>query len=136
MLTGTERRTTVMNLLRGLLFLLVSLLLGELVKRILTSGIGEAAASRLGRPHLSTLEGATAASQEVRRVVGFVRSLTDPKPPIAETLAAAPRVAGWVGIALDAAELFLAAGALLKVAAEFAGDNETLQQRISRAVRR
>ena len=124
------------NLARGLLFLLVSLLLGELVKRILNSGLGEAATSRLGHPELSTLEGATAAGKEAKRVVGFARSLIETKPPVAETPAAPARVAGWVGLARDAAELFLAAGALLKIAADFAGEDEKLHRRITRAARR
>lgn len=124
-----------MKLLRGAAFLVISLILGEIVKRVLYSGAGEAVTNRLGRPELSTLEGATEAGKEARRVVGFVRTLTEPKAAAEAPMVVAPRTPGWVGTARDAAELFLAAGALLRTASEFASEDEKLRRKITRISR-
>ncbi len=52
------------NLLRGLIFFALSLVLGEVVRRLLVSRLGEALVTRLGRAELATAEGASAASKE------------------------------------------------------------------------
>jgi hypothetical protein len=113
-------------------FFAISIAVGEVVRRVLMSRIGSSAVERLGRPDLGTYEGASAASKEAKKAVGFVRSLTTAKPPAAlEPTRARP--AGWVGIARDAAEMLLAAGALLKTASDFAQEDAKLRRRIGRA---
>ena len=117
--------------LRGLGFLALSLIVGELVKRLLASRVGTAAASKLGHPELATLEGAASLSKEAKRAVALVKTLTGPKPAVLERpVVAVPRAPGWLGLARDASEMLLAAGAFLKVAADFAGEDDKLQQRI------
>src|SRR5207247_180690 len=112
------------------MFLVGSFVAGELVKRLLTSGPGRGALSRLGRPELATHEGAHAASKEVKRGVGFIRTLVQVQPaPAASPAPIGPR---WVGIARDSAEMLLAAGAVLKTMADFVQEDEKLRRRVDR----
>jgi hypothetical protein len=120
------------NFLRGLGFLALSLVVGELVKRVITSPVGKAAADKIGRPELATLDGAASVGREARRAVGLVRTLTAPKSPSVELPVAAEREAEWVGLARDASEMLLAAGALLKVASDFVSEDTKLVKRIAR----
>jgi hypothetical protein len=122
----------VKGLVRGLGFFAISILVGELVRRVLMSRAGRSATERLGRPELATYEGASAASKEAKKAIGFVRALTSPKPPAAVE-ARPDRPAGWVGIARDAAEMLLAAGAVLKTASDFAQEDAKLRRRIGQA---
>jgi hypothetical protein len=122
--------------LRWVGFLALSIVIGELAKRVLASRAGSAAATKLGRPELATLEGAASLGKEARRAVGLVKTLTGPKPAVVERpLVAVPRTAGWLGLARDASEMLLAAGALMKVAADFAGEDEKLQKKIKGTAR-
>lgn len=118
------------NFLRGLGFLALSLIVGELVKRFLSSRIGTAAVGKLGRPELATLEGAASVSREAKRAVGLIKTITGPKLPIESRPVVVARAPGWVGLARDASEMLLAAGALMKVASDFVADDENLQQKI------
>jgi hypothetical protein len=116
---------------RGIVFFALSLVAGEVVRRLLTSRLGASAAERLGRPELATYEGASAASKEVKSAVGFVRTLTESKP-VAPLALTGPRSAGWVGVARDASEMLLAAGALLKTVSDFASEDAKLRSRLAR----
>jgi hypothetical protein len=121
----------VKGFLRAVGFFVASLIVGELVRRLLTSRVGESVAGKLGHPEIATHEGAGTASKEVKRVIGFVRSLVDNK----ELPISAPRLApppGWVGIARDASELLLATGAVLRTAADFANEDEQLRRKVGR----
>jgi hypothetical protein len=120
------------NILRGILFLILSLAVGEVVKRLLTTRAGEAAMARIGRPELATMEGAHAAGKEAKRVVGFVRSLTQAKGAAPMKAIQTELMPGWVSVARDASEMLLAAGALIKTAADFAGEDEKLRRRVAR----
>ena len=120
------------SFLRGLGFLALSLIVGELVKRLLSSRVGSATAHRLGRPELATIEGAASVSKEARKAVGLVKSLTGSPRPIKETVLSIERAPGWVGMARDASEMLLSAGALLRVAAEFVGEDGKLQKKVAR----
>jgi hypothetical protein len=120
------------NFLRGLGFLAISLIVGEVIKRLLTSRVGEAAAGKLGHPEFATLEGAASVSKEAKRAVGLVKTLTGPKPKVVEPAVVEDRQPGWVGLARDASEMLLAAGALLKVASDFVGEDRKLRKRITR----
>ena len=119
-----------MNFLRTLGFFAISIIVGELVRRVLSSRVGAAAVGKIGHPELATLEGAASVSKEAKRVVGFVKTATAPKTAKLDEPVALPRSPGWVGLALDSSEMLLAAGALLKVAADFVGEDEKLQKRI------
>jgi hypothetical protein len=123
----------VKGILRGLAFFAISLAVGEVVRRLLTSRLGTSAAQRLGRPELATHEGASATSKEVKKAVGFVRALIEGKAPAAMPLPARSRSAGWVGVARDASEMLLAAGALLKTVSDFAREDAKLRQRLAHA---
>ena len=116
--------------LRWVGFLALSVVIGELIKRLLASQVGSAAATKLGHPELATLEGAASLGKEARRAVGLVKTLTGPKPAVVEQPVAVPRSPGWVGLARDASEMLLAAGAFLKVAADFVGEDDKLQRKI------
>src|SRR4051812_8991751 len=100
------------NFLRGLGFLAISLVVGEVIKRLLTSRFGEAAAGKLGRPELATHAGAASVSKEARRAVGLVKTLTGPRPQDRAKAVVEDRQPGWVGLARDASEMLLAAGAV------------------------
>src|SRR5947209_6660776 len=104
----------VMKFLRGIGFFVVTLLIGEVVRRLLMSRFGGAAASRLGRPELSTYEGASVASKDVKKAVGFARSIVEGRASPLPARSEQPRQPGWVGTAKDASEMLLAAGAVLK----------------------
>ena len=118
------------NFLRGLGFLAISIVVGEVVKRVLSSRIGMSAADKLGRPELATLEGAASVSKEAKRAVGLVKTLTGPRLKTEVRPVVVERVPGWVGLARDASEMLLAAGALMKVAADFVGEDDKLQNKI------
>jgi hypothetical protein len=119
------------NILRGILFFVASFLIGELVRRLLTSGLGRSATSKVGHPELATMEGASAASKEVKRAVGFVKNITSPSPPPPPEPVARSGPA-WVGIARDSAEMLLAAGAVLKTLSDFITEDEKLRLRVER----
>ncbi len=120
------------KLVRGLGFLVLSLIIGEVVKRTLTSGPGRGLLGRVGHPELATLEGADAASKKVRQGIDFVRSLT----PRGQK-EAAPRerplpVPRWVRIVSDTSEMLLATGGVLKAIADFVREDERLRKRFER----
>jgi hypothetical protein len=119
----------VKGILRSLAFFAISLAVGESVRRLLMSRVGVGAASRLGRPDLATFDGANAASREAKKAVGFVRTLTSGKPAL---VMPSPTVgsSGWVGIAGDASDMLLAAGALLKAVSEFAREDAKLRHKV------
>lgn len=117
------------NILRGILFFIGSFLVGEVVRRLLTSAIGRTVADRVGHPELATMEGASAASKEVKRAVGFVKTITSP-PPTPEPDLAASTAPRWVGIARDSAEMLLAAGGILKTLSDFVQEDEKLRRRV------
>lgn len=117
------------NLLRGILFFVGSFLIGEIVRRLLTSTLGRSVADRVGHPELATMEGASAASKEVKRAVGFVKTITSP-PPTPEPEPAPANRARWVGIARDSAEMLLAAGGVLKTLSDFVQEDEKLRRRV------
>ncbi len=117
--------------LRAAGFFVASLIVGELIRRLLTSRVGESLAGKLGHPELATHEGAGTASKKVKRAIGFVRSLVDNKERPIEVPELGPPP-GWVGIARDASELLLATGAVLKTAADFANEDERLRRRVAR----
>jgi hypothetical protein len=119
----------VKGLIRAIAFFVISIVVGEIVRRLLMSGVGRGAVERLGRPDLGTHEGASAASKEAKRAIGFVRSLTSGNPPA--VVPTRSRQSGWVGIAADAAEMLLTAGALLKTASDFAHEDAKLRRRIA-----
>ena len=121
------------NFLRGLGFFALSLVVAEVVKRVVTSPVGKAAAEKIGRPDLATIDGATSVGREAKRVVGLVRSVTAPRAATEERLVAPEAEPGWVGLARDASEMLLAAGALLKVASEFVAEDKKLKKRVARA---
>jgi hypothetical protein len=126
----------VKGILRPIFFFGLSLAIGEVVRRLLMSRLGTSTAERLGRPELATYEGANAASKEVKNAVGFVRTLTEGKPLMPPLALTSPRFAGWVGVARDASEMLLAAGALLKTVSEFAGEDAKLRSRLARVKKR
>jgi hypothetical protein len=124
------------GILRAVGFLALSLIVGEIVKRLLTSRVGEATMTKLGRPEMATLEGATAASKEAKKAVGMVKSLTAPKPPTPPVVALPPSLPTWVTIARDAAEMLLAAGTVLRTASDFVLEDEKLRSRVARLAAR
>lgn len=117
------------NLLRGLAFLIGSFVVGEVVRRLLSSGAGRAVADKLGHPELATMEGASAAGKEAKRAVGFVKSLTNPAPAPPPSVVR-PTGPYWVGIARDSAEMLLVAGSVLKTLADFVSEDEKLRRRV------
>src|SRR5213082_836222 len=106
------------NALRGIGFFLATLLVEEVVRRLLMSRFGQGATNRLGRPELATYEGASAAGRNVKKVVGIARTIAggrqalEPKPEVTVR-------PGWVGAARDASEMLLAVGAVLKTFSDF-----------------
>lgn len=122
----------VKGLLRALGFLALTIVIGEILKRMLTSGPGRALLGRLGRPELATPEGAEEATKKVKQGIGLVRSLSRKSEKVAapqEHLSTGPR---WVRIVRDAAEMLLGTGALLKAIADFVREDERLRQRLAR----
>ena len=69
---------------------------------------------------------------EAKRAVALVKTLTGPKPGIVERPVKPDRPPGWVGLARDASEMLLAAGALLKVASDYIGEDDKLQKAVTR----
>ena len=122
-----------LRFLRGLGFFVLSMVVGEVVKRLLTSRMGDATMNKLGQPHLATDKGAAAASREAKRAVGLVKQVTTPKSAMAQPIVPETGQPGWVSLARDSAEMLLAAGAVLKVAADFAGEDKRLQKRVDAA---
>jgi hypothetical protein len=122
-----------MRFLRGIGFFVATLLIGEVVRRLLMSRLGGAAAERFGRPELATFEGANAASSEVKKAVGIVRSLAGGRAAAETTGPVVPPQTGWVGIARDASEMLLAAGAVLKTISDFVHEDTKLRGRVARA---
>ncbi|HLZ06980.1 MAG TPA: hypothetical protein VKT80_00170 [Chloroflexota bacterium] len=120
------------NFLRGVGFFALSIVVAELVKRVVTSPVGRVAADKIGRPDLATLEGAAAVSREAKRAVGLVRTLTTPRAATVDRPVAQEREPGWVGLASDASEMLLAAGALLRAASEFVAEDKKIEKRVAR----
>ncbi len=118
--------------IRGIAFFLITFAIGEVVRRILMSRPGEAASDRLGRPELSSYEGASAASKEVKKAIGFVRSLATGRESKEVKPVEAVRATGWIGIARDASEMLLAAGAVLKTVSDFVQEDTKLRRRVNR----
>ncbi|HEX5415906.1 MAG TPA: hypothetical protein VFZ25_09585 [Chloroflexota bacterium] len=121
--------------LRSVGFLIAGLLLGELVQRLLRSGAGKAVTGKIGHPELSTCDGAELAKKDARRTVGLVHGLiqrAEQAPGIPEPRPALPTLPRWVTLARDAAEMLLAAGGVLKAAADFVQSDEQLRRRIAR----
>lgn len=121
--------------LRSIGFLVAGLLIGEAVQRLLRSGAGKAVSERIGHPELSTCDGAEVAKKDARRAVGIVNGLiqrAESAPGIPEPRPAVPTLPSWVVLARDAAEMLLAAGGVLKAAADFVQSDEQLRRRISR----
>jgi hypothetical protein len=121
-----------MKFLRGISFFVATLLVGEVVRRFLMSRFGGAAASRLGRPDLATYEGASAASKDVKKAVGYARSIVEGRASPLPARSEEPRQLGWVGTARDASEMLLAAGAVLKTISEFVREDANLRKRVTR----
>ena len=118
------------NIARGIGFLVLSFVVGELVKRLLTSGLGRGLTAKLGHPELATHEAADEASKKAKQAIGIVDSLTHPKPRPVTKLEAQPRTAGRVRTAQDAAELLLSVGSLLRAVSGFVEEDEKLRRRI------
>jgi hypothetical protein len=119
------------GILRTVGFFALSLVVGEIVRRLLTSRAGEAVTEKLGHPELATHEGASAAAKEAKRAIGLIKGVVsgEIKQPERPNVVAQP---GWVGIARDASELLLAAGAVLKTASDFVSEDEKLRRRVAR----
>lgn len=124
------------NILRAVGFLALSLVVGELVKRVLTSRAGESAMTRLGRPELATVAGAHAASKEAKRAVGLVRRITAPKSAEPEEPVVPAGTPRWALVARDAAEMLLAAGTVLRTASDFVHEDQKIKTSVSRFARR
>ncbi len=120
------------NLLRWLAFFAFSLIIGQVIKRALTSGAGRALLGRLGHPELATLEGAEAASRKVKQGIELVRSLAPGEQKVEVPRAAEPAIPGWVRTVTDASEMLLASGALLKAISDFVREDEQLRRRLGR----
>jgi hypothetical protein len=119
------------NFLRTVAFFAASLVVGEIVRRLLMSRPGRSVADRFGHPELGTCDGAGAAAGEARKAVGLARTLMEAQsqtPPAAPVRTGPP----WVRLALDASEMLLAAGGVLKTVADFVGEDEKLRRRIDR----
>ena len=120
------------NLLRGLVFFALSLVIGQVIKRALTSGAGRSLLGRLGHPELATLEGAEAATQRVKQGIEVVRSLAPGEQKVESPRVPEPAGPGWVRTARDASEMLLVSGALLKAIADFVREDERLRRRFGR----
>jgi hypothetical protein len=123
------------GLLRSIGFLVGGFLIGEAVQRLLRSGAGKAVTEKIGHPELSTCDGAEVAKKDARRAVGVVNGLiqrAEAAPGLPEPRPAVPTLPGWVTLARDAAEMLLAAGGVLKAAADYVQSDEQLRRRISR----
>lgn len=123
------------SFLRSIGFLIAGFLVGEAVQRLLRSGAGRAVTDKVGHPELSTCEGAEIAKKDTRRAIGVVKGIVAqaaevPPPPMSRR--PAPAVPTWVLLARDAAEMLLAAGGVLKTAADFIQSDEQLRRRIAR----
>lgn len=116
------------NLLRGIGLMLLSLVIGEIVKKTLTSGPGRALVGRAGHPELATMEGAQEASKKVKQGIELARSLTREEAP-ALPRPRPPTGPRWVGIVRDASEMLLATGSLLKAVSDFVREDEQLRRR-------
>lgn|GEM_PF-6395020 len=123
------------NILRSVGFLIAGFLIGEVVQRLLRSGPGKSITGSLGHPELSTCDGAEVAKKDARRAVGVVKGIVEQAtagPVVQPPRPRAPAVPGWVLLARDAAEMLLAAGGVLKTAADFVQSDEQLRRRIAR----
>jgi hypothetical protein len=122
----------VRGLLRGVVFLVLSLAIGQIIKRVLTSRVGRSVLGRVGHPEFATLEGAEEASKRVKQGIELVRSLApgEPKPEVPrEREPVGPR---WVRVVRDASEMLLVTGGLLKAVADFVREDEQLRRRLRR----
>lgn len=119
------------GLLRALGVLALTIVIGEILKRVLTSGLGRALMGRLGHPELATLEGAEEAKKKLKQGIQLVRSLSRPEPEAAARERPSAS-SGWLRTVRDAAEMLLATGGLLKAVADFIREDEHLRQRLSR----
>lgn len=119
------------NFVRGIGFLVLSLIVGEVIKKLLTSRPGRSVLGRAGHSELATLEGATEASKKVKQGIEFARSLAREEQPLVsrEQPPVGPR---WARIARDAAEMLLVAGGLLKAVSDFVHEDEQLRKRFER----
>ncbi len=116
------------NIIRGIGFLILSLVVGEVIKRLLTSRAGRAILGRAGHPELATLEGAGEASKKIKQGIELARTLTM-EPPPAVSHVQPPTGPRWARIARDASEMLLATGGLLKAVSDFIHDDEQLRKR-------
>ncbi|MGH2460211.1 MAG: hypothetical protein ACRDIY_15250 [Chloroflexota bacterium] len=119
------------NFARGIGFLVLSLVIGEIIKKLLTSRLGRTVLGRAGHPELATLEGANEASKKVKQGVDLARSLTREEQPAAprERASVGPR---WARIARDASEMLLATGGLLRAVSDFVHEDEQLRKRFEK----
>jgi len=113
-------------------FLILSLVVGEVVKRALTSRPGRSVLGRIGRPEFGTLEGADEASKKVKQGIEFARSLSRGEPKQVVPRLAHPTGPRWVRVVRDASEMMLATGALLKAISDFVREDEQLRRRFRR----
>lgn len=120
------------NLLRGIAFFALSLVIGQIIKRALTSGAGRSLLGRVGHPELATLEGAEAASKKVKQGIELVRSLAPGEQKVEVSRVPEPAIPGWVRTVKDASEMLLASGALLKAVSDFVREDEQLRRRLGR----
>ena len=122
-------------ILRSIGFLIAGFLIGEVVQRLLRSGLGKSVTETLGHPELSTCDGAEVAKKDARRALGVVKGIVEQAAEGAVVPTPRPRataVPSWVLLARDAAEMLLAAGGVLKTAADFIQSDEQLRRRIAR----
>lgn len=119
------------NFARGIGFLVLSFVVGEIIKKLLTSRPGRAVLGRAGHSELATLEGASEASKKVKQGIDLARSLAREEQPLVprERPPVGPR---WARIARDASEMLLATGGLLKAASDFVHEDEQLRKRFER----
>ncbi|MBX6770712.1 MAG: hypothetical protein IRY83_03235 [Chloroflexi bacterium] len=120
------------NLIRGIGFFLLTLAIGEVIKRGLTSRPGRALLGRAGHPELATLEGASEASKKVTHGISSLRSLFRRPSRLAAATERPAAGAAWIRMIRDAAEMLLATGTLLKAIADFAREDERLRERFGR----
>ncbi len=120
------------KLLRGLGFLVLSLIIGEVIKRALTSGPGRGLLGRVGHPELATLEGADAASKKIKQGIEFVRSLASPKQQEVAPRERPPAGPRWLRVVSDASEMLLATGGVLKAVTDFIREDERLRKQFER----